>query len=63
VDPVEVAETIRCVDCGGTCHRISYLSEDEPPEPGDVIAYRCEDCNDRWDVVLDESDDDAPREL
>jgi hypothetical protein len=31
---------------------------DEPPEPGDVIAYRCEDCNDRWDVVLDESDDE-----
>jgi len=57
---VEVPERITCVDCGGTCHRISYLRPDEPPEPGTVIAYRCADCNDRWDVVIDDdSDDDA----
>ena len=25
--------------------------------PGDFVAYRCEDCLDRWDLVLpDESD-------
>lgn len=48
-----VPDQIPCVDCGGTCHRLSY----EPPEgwePGDVVAYRCADCHDRWDVVVDE---------
>lgn len=46
------ADTIVCVDCGGTCHLISYLP-DEGVEKGDVLAYRCEDCSDRWDVVWD----------
>jgi hypothetical protein len=51
-DPHEgVPEQITCVDCGGTAHRLSY----EPPEgwePGDVVAYRCADCLDRWDLVV-----------
>ena len=46
---------IVCVDCGGTCHLLSA-----PPEEGfaagDVVAYRCGDCLDRWDVVLTEED-------
>ena len=25
--------------------------------PGDIVAYRCQDCLDRWDIVLE--DDDA----
>lgn len=49
---VRAPDTIVCVDCGGRCHRISYEPEDGF-EPGDVVAYRCEDCNDRWDVVLE----------
>lgn len=53
---MKAPETIVCVDCGGTCHRISYEPE-EGFEPGDVVAYRCADCNDRWDLVLE--DDDA----
>ena len=53
-----IPETITCVDCGGTAHRITFLSVEEPPEPGDVIAYRCQDCHDRWDVVLDAADVD-----
>jgi hypothetical protein len=51
VDPV-----ILCIDCGGRAHLLSY----EPHEgwaDGDVAAYRCEDCLDRWDIVLE--DDDA----
>jgi hypothetical protein len=55
---VAVPERIVCVDCGGVCHRLSY----EPEvgfSPGDVVAYRCEDCRDRWDLVL-EDDDDEP---
>jgi len=51
-------ERIVCVDCGGWCHLLSY----EPHEgfaPGDVVAYRCSDCLDRWDVELTEDDVDG----
>lgn len=54
----DVAETIVCVDCGGRCHLISFLAPDEPIEPGTILAYRCEDCMDRWDIVWDI--DEAP---
>jgi hypothetical protein len=51
-----VADTITCVDCGGTCHRVPF----EPPElgwePGDVVRYRCADCLDEWFLELDEED-------
>jgi hypothetical protein len=26
----------------------------DPWEPGDIVAYRCEDCLDRWDLVLED---------
>ena len=29
--------------------------------PGDIVAYRCEDCLDRWDLVLDDDWGDAER--
>jgi hypothetical protein len=55
-----VAEIIVCIDCGGRAHRLSY----EPHEGwarGDIVAYRCEDCLDRWDLVVpDEFDDGRP---
>jgi hypothetical protein len=49
-------ESIVCVDCGGTCHRLSRRPPDEPWQAGDVVAYRCGDCADRWDTVLDADD-------
>ncbi|MDJ0959265.1 MAG: hypothetical protein QNJ88_01315 [Acidimicrobiia bacterium] len=48
--------TIVCVDCGGTAHLLTRFRDDEPPEPGDRLIYRCEDCNDRWDLIVDEED-------
>jgi hypothetical protein len=54
---LDVAKHIVCVDCGGLCHLLSH----EPPEgwePDDVVAYRCEDCLDRWDIVLEDEDND-----
>jgi hypothetical protein len=48
-------EHIDCIDCGGVCSRLT-------PEPelgwaeGDLVTYRCRDCNDRWELVVDESD-------
>ncbi|MCZ7524961.1 MAG: hypothetical protein M5U14_00355 [Acidimicrobiia bacterium] len=50
---MDVPETIVCVECGGVAHRLTY----PPPEgfePGEVVAYRCEDCLERLDVVLEE---------
>jgi hypothetical protein len=52
-----VPETIVCVYCGGTCHLLSAPPPDEPFEPGDVVAYRCEDCMDRWDLMVGDPDD------
>ena len=53
---METPERIVCVECGGTAHRSSYTPH-EGFEPGDVIAYACEDCDHRHDIILD--DDDA----
>ncbi len=53
-----IPDQIVCVDCGGQCHRITHWPEDDPPVPGDTVAYRCTDCHDRWDIVLDAEDFD-----
>ena len=57
--------TITCIDCGGRAHRLTYRREDGTWLPGDIIAYRCEDCLDRWDVVLpdDWGEERRPRRL
>ena len=49
-------ESINCVECGGTAHLISFLSDEDPVEPGEALAYRCSDCLDRFDVVWIEDD-------
>lgn len=51
-------ESITCVDCGGRCGLLSRPDVDDdgrvvPFRPGDVVAYRCADCLDRWDIVLE----------
>ena len=46
---------IVCVDCGGPAFLLSPEPEDGF-EAGDVVAYRCRDCWDRWDVELAEED-------
>ena len=53
-----VPEEIVCVDCGGRCHLLSHAPPDEPFRPGDVVAYRCADCMDRWDLVVADPADD-----
>ena len=49
---------ITCIDCGGRCFLLTHPPEDGIWEPGDVIAYRCEDCLDRWDLVMSDEDDE-----
>ncbi|MBM3816755.1 MAG: hypothetical protein FJW13_07005 [Actinobacteria bacterium] len=51
---VEPPDTIIiCVDCGGTAHLITTAREDNQWYVGDVVAYRCGDCRDRWDIILE----------
>lgn len=50
-----IPTTIVCVDCLGTCHLISY-EPDEGWEPGDIVAFRCADCLDRWDIEITAED-------
>lgn len=52
--------TIVCVDCGGRCHLLSHAPPDGEFVAGDIVAYRCEDCLDRWDIVLEDDEDEAP---
>ena len=56
---LEPANELVCIDCGGRCFLLTQPAEDGIWEPGDVVAYRCEDCLDRWDLVLE--DDDVAR--
>lgn len=53
---VEPEPEIVCVDCGGRCFLITPATEDGRWYAGDVVAYRCQDCRDRWDLVLPEED-------
>jgi hypothetical protein len=59
---MDVEATIICVDCGGRCHLISFAPE-EGWQPGDIVAYRCEDCLDRWDLVIPDEDEDGRGDL
>jgi hypothetical protein len=51
-------ETIVCPDCGSTCGLIQAVGPEDDFEPGDIVAYRCPDCLDRWDVVISDEDTD-----
>jgi len=53
---MDAPETITCVDCGGLCHLLTVIDSGDQRE-GDVAVYRCEDCLDRWDMVLSDDDD------
>jgi DNA-directed RNA polymerase subunit RPC12/RpoP len=48
---------IVCIDCGGRCFLLTHPHEDGVWEPGEIVAYRCEDCRDRWDLVLPDDPD------
>ncbi len=49
---------IVCVDCGGRCFLLTHAREDGVWLPGDIVTYRCQDCRDRWDLVLPDVDDE-----
>lgn len=53
--PVPAAQIV-CVDCAGRCFLLTHPPEDDAWEAGDIVAYRCEDCLDRWDLELTDDD-------
>ena len=55
---VEVPDEIICVECQGTCYRLTQRPADDPFESGDFVAYRCPDCAERFDMVLTDPEDD-----
>lgn len=54
---------ITCIDCGGRAFLLTQAREDSHWEVGDVLAYRCEDCLDRWDLVIEADDIDGDEGL
>jgi hypothetical protein len=60
---VEPDPVITCIDCGGPAYLMSYPPEDGRWSPGEIVAYRCRDCLDRWDLVLPEVDDPDESDL
>ena len=51
-----LAESIVCVECGGTAYLLIGFPPDDPPRAGDIVPYRCADCVDRFDIVVEEAD-------
>ena len=51
-----VSERIDCMECGGHAYLAQALDPEMPVEAGDVLVYLCGQCNQRWDVVVDEDD-------
>ena len=49
--------TIVCMECGGIAHLLSPPPPDEAFGAGDVVASRCPDCLERWDVVVPDLDE------
>lgn len=62
MDDELVPEIIVCVDCGGRAHLLTKVSDEQPLYPGDIATYRCEDCRDRWDLVVPGGEDEYDRE-
>jgi hypothetical protein len=49
-------QMIVCVDCGGDAYLLTPPDEDGRYFDGDIVAYRCRDCLDRWDIELEAPD-------
>ena len=52
---IQPPERIDCIDCGGACARLTTEPELGWAE-GDLVTYRCRDCGDRWELIVDDSD-------
>lgn len=48
-------DTITCIDCGGDCRRLT-LEPEMGWEVGDLVTYRCRDCLDRWELIVEDDE-------
>jgi hypothetical protein len=53
---VAIADTIICVDCGGSCQRMPLDAPELGWQVGDLVSYRCRDCADMWYLEVSEDD-------
>ncbi|HVV38463.1 MAG TPA: hypothetical protein VHC63_17770 [Acidimicrobiales bacterium] len=53
-----IESVIDCIDCGGRCRLQVTWAPDDPPQPLDIVAYRCEDCRDVWYIEIPEDADE-----
>jgi len=51
---MEVPEIITCVECGAAAGRLTTPPPDEGFSPGDVVAFVCPDCGQRFDLVVED---------
>ena len=51
---MEAPETITCVECGSEAGRLTHLREGEGFISGDVVAYVCPNCGQRFDLVFED---------
>jgi len=54
-----VPDTITCIDCGSVAYLLSKPDDTGRFWPGDLVVYRCEDCLDRWDLIVPDEGDPA----
>ena len=57
--PPPIPPWIECPECGGRASLLTFLPEGDPEaEAPEVVAYRCADCMERFDVVMSEDEAD-----
>jgi hypothetical protein len=55
---MQVRQRITCVDCLSEARLLSHEPPDEGWAPGDIVAYRCPECGERFDLELTDDDDE-----
>ena len=51
---MDVEREVVCIDCGGRAHLLTPPEEGGGYTPGTWVSYRCADCLDRWDLLVEE---------
>jgi len=55
---MEAPDTIICVECGAAAGRLTHLPPEGTLLPGDVVSYICPECGQRFDIVLEDEEND-----
>ena len=55
---MEAPDTITCVECGAAAGRLTHLPPEDVLLPGDIVTYVCPECSQRFDIVLENDEQD-----